>query len=167
MNDILLYGSLGVAGLLLFLLHWRRGSLEGSGVDPVATALPPLVVVDRVFSREDLRYAQSLPKPIYGLFMRDRRALAMTWIRQIRYTTTLLMRGHVRAVRRSSSLHLWAELQIAAGFLSIVISCELFALAVVTLGPVRVKALIAFLATRIQALQTELEHSSLPAYEAV
>jgi len=163
MNEILLYGSLSLVALLLLVLFWRRGELEGSGIEPMATALPAPAVVNRVFSQEDFRYAQSLPKPVYRLFARDRQAMAMTWIRQIRYTGVLLMRRHVEAVRRSPALHFWKEARIAASFVAILLTCELFALAVVTLGPARLKLLISFLTVRVQALQLELEHPSLAA----
>ena len=131
----------------------------------LALRLPPQDVVDRVFSWEDLRYAQTLPKRIQTMFMRDRRQLATLWIRQIRSTTILLTRDHVRAVRRSSTLKLWKELQIAGSFIAILASCEVFSFITATLGPVRAKLLMSFVAARLQALQAQLGHSYLPAMQ--
>ena len=163
MNEVLLYVLIILAGAVMLLLFWRRGELEGSGVEPMAMALPAPAVVNRVFSQEDFCYAQSLPKSIYRLFARDRKAMAMTWIRQLRYTGVLLMRRHVKTVRRSPALQFWKEARIAASLAAILVTCELFALAVVTLGPARLKLLITFLMVRMQALQMELEHPSLAA----
>src|ERR1700694_2045011 len=99
MIDVLIYACFGLAALLLLALFWRRGELEGSGVEPMGMALPAPAVIDRVFSQEDSSYAQSLPRPIYRTFERNRQAMAMTWIRQIRYTCVLLLQTHVHAVR--------------------------------------------------------------------
>lgn len=159
MNDLLPYLSVTLAAILLVMLFWRRGELEGSGVESMAATLPSSEVIHRVFSQEDLRYAQSLPKPVYRLFARERRSMAMTWIRQVRYTGVGLMRSHVHAVRRASSLHLWTEARIAASFIAILASCEVVALAVVTLGPGRLQAVISFLVVRIHALHAQLENS--------
>jgi hypothetical protein len=163
MMDVLIYGSFSLAALLLLVLFWRRGELEGRGLEPMGMALPSPAVIDRVFSQEDLCYAQSLPRPIYRSFARDRQAMAMTWIRQIRYTCILLLRRHARTVRRSSALYFWREARIAASFLGILVICELFALAVVTLGPARLKMLIAILVSRTELLQMELLCSYLEA----
>jgi hypothetical protein len=163
MNDVILYGSLGLTALLLLALFWRRVELEGSGVEPFAMSLPAASVITRIFSQEDLRYAQTLPRPICRMFERDRQAMAMTWIRQIRYTGILLMRKHVQAARHSSALHIWTEARFAGSVVTILLACELFAFAVVLLGPARLKLLISFLTVRMRALQIELEHSSLAA----
>ncbi|HTV53510.1 MAG TPA: hypothetical protein VMI06_01185 [Terriglobia bacterium] len=156
MSDIFLYGLLALVGVLLVVLFWRRGELAGRGTLSFAGGLPSAPVVDRLFSHEDLRYAESLPQPLYRLFVRDRQAMAMGWIRQIRFTGLSLVRQHVKAARRSASLQIWREAQIAARFLVIVVACELLALALVTLGPAGVRSLINFLRSRISLLQLEL-----------
>ena len=164
---MILYTSLGIVVFLLMLLSWRRDEGEEVTGTPMALTLPSQDVVDRIFSWEDLRYAQTLPKRIQNMFMRDRRRLAFLWIRQIRATTISLTRDHVRAVRRSSTLKLWRELQIAGSFLAILASCEVFTLIATTVGPVRAKLLISFVAARLHTLQAQLGHSYLPAMQGI
>jgi|GEM_PF-5037894 len=162
MIDIVI--SLVVVAFLLLLLYWNRRVLEASVVEPLELTLPPQGVVDRLFSTQDFTYTHQFSKRIQTMFFRDRRALALTWIRQIRRTTMLLTREHVAAVRRTEHLHLWTEFRIAVSFALLLFSCELFILSLATLGPVRSKILISSLSVRLQSLQAQLGGSYLAAY---
>ena len=155
-----------VAVALLLLLYARRSSLVNRALDLRAVTLPSPLVVERIFSNTDANYVKALPQEIRARFKRDRRTLAITWIRQIRQVTLTLSRMHARGIRGNASLQLDKELRVVLRLVSLLVTCELLTIVVSTVGPVQARVLLRQVAVTLRSLQAELQTSPLAAYNA-
>lgn len=158
--------SIFVAAALLLLLYARRSSLMNRALDLRAVTLPSQQVVERIFSGTDAKYVKKLPQEIQARFGRDRRTLAITWVRQIRQVTLSLSRAHARSIRGNASLELGKELRIVLRLVSLLVTCELLTIVVSTLGPVQSRVLLRQVAVTLRSLQVDLQTSPLAAYNA-
>jgi len=127
MNEFLCFLFVGL-GFLILLLVWllrsAGSSIDGAVVSEARAALttihvelPPRALVERIFDPQDWQFVSMLTPPqVQGIFLRERKALALSWLRQTRKQTGMLMAFHRKAVRTNVDLSPAFELRLAYGY---------------------------------------------------
>jgi hypothetical protein len=114
--------------------------IELPGSPDYRVRLPGRFLLARCLSSEDLEFiSERHSSQLLHLFLRERRRLAIGWLRQIRREATHLYRLHVRSVRYAADLRPAAEakLLVAVVLFSVVYGAML--LAVEMYGPFRTR----------------------------
>ncbi len=129
------------AALFLLMLAWRNSDI---GLDSAELGGPSdPSIMRRIIAQEDLLYVASLHMPrIRHFFVRERRRLALDWLRSARQEALRLLRDHVEAVRRLGDLRPAAEVRIGAAFASFLCVYTVTAAMVYLFGPFRVPVLL-------------------------
>jgi hypothetical protein len=117
-----------LAALLVVVLRGNRQQETGGNYELLnrpesLVRLPDRALLDRCLSAEDLAFISSLESPrLLRLFLRERRRLAIVWLRQTRREAQRLLELHVRSVRYAADLRPGAEakLFLAAGLFLVV-----------------------------------------------
>src|SRR5215475_6397081 len=117
-----------LAALLVLVLsrNWQQEagtSFDSPDRRDTLVRLPNRTLLDRCLSAEDLAFISSLQsRPLLRLFVRERRRLAVAWLRQTRREAQRLLELHVRSVRYAADLRPGAEakLFLAAGLFVLV-----------------------------------------------
>ena len=163
-----------IAGVVLLLLlmglaikgwlaarHLQDPAVE-SGEADVAQACPD-VFVSRVFSRGDWEFVHELrADDIERLFQRERKRVALVWVRQISAMIKKTMREHASAARQSRNLEFLMEIKIFAQFLTLMAVCGILSIAVHTAGPLSLAWLARF-AQRLSVRIVKVQESFQPA----
>ncbi len=112
MIELLVFLGAGVALILLLLIVKHPATGE-----EVPAGLPDRAIMERILSAEDARYIASLRLPrVYRLFLRERRRLAIVWLRAIRAEAARLFGLHTRAVRQMQDVRPIMEVRVACSF---------------------------------------------------
>ncbi len=135
--------------MALLLLFWAAGRGRAANLGANRTEeespvrLPPKALLGRCLSIEDVEFAAQLGCPrIVRLLLRERRRLALKWLRQSRREAGRLLRQHVRAARHARDLRPAAEVRLwfHAGLFLMVY--EVLMTAVRLYGPFRTRAFV-------------------------
>jgi len=123
--NLALIAGLCAALAALVLLVWCRSRQEEEGWSNEIANRPECPVrhpdralLDRCLSAQDLAFISSFEsRALLRLFLRERRRLAVAWLRQTRREAQRLLRLHVRSVRYAADLRPGAEVKLflAAG----------------------------------------------------
>jgi hypothetical protein len=156
-------GSFLLVVLFLFL-HSSSPSSKISGrsqaqevLNTLQAELLPDWFVDRLFSREDWAFARSQEAPgILQLFHSERKAVALSWLRQTQDYVSQLMDFHVRLSRQRPDLKPSTEVKLTFEYVRFQLLCKLLAAMIRMLGPVRVRAV----ADRAADMATHLGEAS-------
>lgn len=143
--------SILIVGVLLLLLlavarkGWlaSRDALELSGSDdePGQEACPA-EFMRHIFSPVDWSYVRAMKsKEIEKLFRKERRSVALVWVRQTSSTIRRIMREHAAAARQSSNLEPVTELKIFLQFAALLATCGAIRLGIDLAGPMRIGGL--------------------------
>lgn len=147
--------AIGLLLLTLLAFLFRHSPGEGASAEQLTDAqkvltalqseLLPIRFVERIFSSVDWDYVSHQATPdILRMFFRERRALALSWLRQTHGQVAKLMGLHVRFVRGKVDLNPAVETMLAVDY----VLFELFYLLLVGLiwvrGPVHVRKLIGY-----------------------
>ena len=146
MNEFLVFLFIGL-GFLMVLLVWLLRS-AGSSVEGVVVSearavlttmhveLPPRALVERIFAPQDWQFVSTLTPPeVRSIFLRERKALALSWLRQTRKRTGMLMDFHRKAVRTNIDLNPSFELRLAVGYLLFLFSYQVLCSMIWLWGP--------------------------------
>lgn len=141
-----------VLGIVMFLVLRRRWSLareyDGSskGKEAPLSSLPELLPQEltvRVFGLQDWEFIEKLQSAhVKRVFLQQRTALALTWLRIIRINATRLFHVHNRAARQNLGLDSATELRIISEYFAIQVVCQILALAIWLRGPVNLCRLV-------------------------
>lgn len=147
MTSLVLFLALGASLLLLlvFALLRRPGRPEGSSqalldarqaLSVLQHDLLPPEIVQRVFAKQDLEYVLACtPEPVHRVFVDERRKVAMIWVRQVRRGVLSLRAFHLGQARHYSRVNLATEVQLAANFALLLMSCRALEIALFFGGP--------------------------------
>jgi hypothetical protein len=137
--------------------HLQEPALPHSEQDAVEPC--PVEFVYRVFSRGDWEYVRALKAgSIERLFEKERKKVALVWVRQTSATIGTVIRKHAEAARQSKNLEILTEINILAQFLTLKVVCGILSVAIQTAGPVRLSGLAHF-AQRLSQQVTKLQES--------
>ena len=151
----ILLGLLVILAAGYFLLRDRRGIApsadhdSGSGTDgEVSTPWVPARVAEKIFEPADFEFVQeSRSIEALNLFQRERRKLALLWLKHIRHLAERVIQNHAQKVRVSRRLDPAAEFQIAIRYYCLLGICGLVWFLLHLLGPVRIRYLAHYAAT--------------------
>ncbi len=121
--EFLLIGMLFIVLLLLWALRARSAG-ERRGADSELLLIegvrrPPRELVDRIFAARDWEFvSKEAGADTRKVFLRERKRIALSWLRQTRTQAGQLMRFHRRAVRRNVGLKTILEVKLAASYLA-------------------------------------------------
>ena len=132
--------------LLLLLLLGARGISAARGLaaksdlplcDDVADFVTcPQEFVPRIFSRVDWEFVSQTKSPkLAKLFRRERKAVALLWVRQTSATIQRVMKEHAVAVRGSQDLEFTTEVKLALRYAELMLLCGALFLAIQSAGP--------------------------------
>ena len=164
----------GVALLLLLLVVATKGWLASrelgdallARVEEDVTEPCPEEFVSRIFSQSDWDFVRGLrAASIERLFRRERRCVALAWVRQTSVMIRRVMRGHVEAARQSKDLEVSVEVRIFAQYLALIAVCGILSMAIQIAGPLWLGGLAHFaqrLSIRVARLQESFQANTLP-----
>lgn len=149
MNLLLILG-IGIA--LLFLL-WAAGrNRSAAGADRASrpadpgeyiVRLPPRALLARCLAVEDLEFAvQTASIAVVRLLLRERRRLALAWLRQTRQEAGRLFRLHVRMARHAPDLRPAAEGKLLLQFGLFLVVYQILVGFVALYGPLRTRRFV-------------------------
>jgi len=156
----------GAALLLLLAAAVLKGWLASHSLGPGSAANEedeteacPEEFVNRVFSRSDWEFVRGLnASGIERLFERERKKVALVWVRQTSAMVRKIMHEHAQAARRSKNLELSTEINIFAQFLMLMGVCGILSAAIQIAGPLSLGGLAHF-AQRLSRRLSELQES--------
>jgi hypothetical protein len=156
----------GAALLLLLAAAVLKGWLAshslglGSAANEEEETEPcPEELVNRVFSRSDWEFVRGLKASgIERLFERERKRVALVWVRQTSAMVRKIMRDHAQAARQSKNLEFSTEINIFSQFLMIMGVCGILSAAIQIAGPLSLGGLAHF-AQRLSRRLSELQES--------
>ena len=163
----------GVVLLLLLMALAIKGWLTSRQLqEPIFTAneedrvsVCPEEFVSRVFSRDDWEFVRNeKATDIERLFERERKKVALLWVRQTSIMIRRLMREHARAARQSKNLEFSTEINILSQFLLSVVACGVLSFAIQLAGPPFLTSLAGFaqrLTHRIAKVQETFQPGAL------
>jgi len=172
LTPILPYIALGLA---LFLLLWdflrkRRTSKGHSFVipdEPLSDLTLPSEFTSRVFGATDAEFvARQGNRQLKRLFAKQRKDIALAWLRCARADAAALMRVHRAAVRISKQLEPLVELRLAWAYGVYLTYCNFLAALVWLHGPVNLQRLANYADSRSEYLH-ELVGRFLPVHLSV
>ena len=113
--------------------------------DEDGASICPEEFVSRVFSRDDGDFVRKLgASDIERLFQKERRKVALLWVRQTSLMIRKLMAAHARAARQSQNLEFAMEISILAQFVVSMAACAALSFAIQIAGPSVVPSLAQF-----------------------
>ena len=131
-------GLLLTAFLILLLLRVSASSAEAAAnEEPACPALPQPEVTDRLFGSADWNYvAAQHSERLKRLFIEQRTSLALSWIGEVRSSTSRVMVLHRMSARTNAQLDPLVELRLAGNYFFFQIFCWLLTLVIYVHGPV-------------------------------
>jgi hypothetical protein len=170
MIQVLIFLGPAAVLVLLLLLLWRQSGTEGNivkaedseeaqgGAAMVPPELPPPMLLERVFAAQDFEFVSThAPREAQRVFVRERRAMALSWLRETRKQAARLMGHHLSAVRRDAGLNPATEGKIAVHFALFQMGHGLVWSLVWSLGPFRARKLVSYAFGRMDQLALLLE----------
>ena len=165
--SFLVLGSLLLVVLFLFLRHSstipakiKRPSEAHEALSVLQSELLPDWFVDRLFSEEDWNFARNQDAPeVPGLFDRERKTVALSWLKETRRHVSQLMDFHVRLARQRPDLKPSVEAKLTLEYLQFRLACSLLAGMIRTIGPCQVRSLAGYavnLATHLGAVSEKV-----------
>jgi hypothetical protein len=150
--SFLTVGSLLLVVLFLFLRRTvsAQRKLENlsdahEALNELQSELLPDWFVDRLFSKEDLDFVHAQASShIPVLFHRERRMVALSWLKQTQEHVARLMDFHLRMARQRPDLKPIVELKLTFEYAQFQLLCKLLAGLIRMVGPMRVRSVAGY-----------------------
>jgi hypothetical protein len=108
-----------------------------------AVRLPPLGLLERCLSAEDVEFTAGLRSPrVLRLLLSERRRLALCWIHQTRHEVVRVVRLHRQAAGQSAGLRPASEFSVLFYAMLFVIFSQVMVTAVYFYGPLRTQSFL-------------------------
>jgi hypothetical protein len=138
--------AVGVLLLLFLLAVGVKGWLASrdsadflASYDEIGQEGCPPEFVGRIFSPVDWRYVRGMNSPdMEKLFRKERRTVALVWVRQTSLAIRRIMREHMAIARQSSNLEPATELKIFLQFAALLATCGAIRVGIDLAGPMRI-----------------------------
>jgi len=174
MINLILIILIALSLLVLLLLAARRGAGESPKLNTALpedsdyrVRLPQRALLDRCLSPEDVEFVAVLKaRPVFRLFLQERRRLTLCWLRQTRRESARLYSLHVRSVRHAAGLRPAAEAKLFGAVGLFIIVYALMVSTVWLYGPFRARRFLhslQFLAGLLSDLGVRIANSISPA----
>lgn len=131
----------------------RRGRRAEGGAQALVDArhalnvlqldLLPSELVGRIFATRDSEYIRAeTPSRIQEMFQRERKRIALSWVRQVRGQILSLRRFHLGAARSYAQLSLRTEMGLAVDFAALLFACRILQVMLYVRGPYAVPGMV-------------------------
>ncbi|MGA3298970.1 MAG: hypothetical protein ABSD87_02700 [Candidatus Acidiferrales bacterium] len=162
------------AAVCLFLLMFalarpQRAPVEGiahqfvearSSLQTLQQGLLPADLLNRVFDRRDLDYIDGQAAPeIRQLFLSQRKAISLMWVRRVRSEILSLMHFHRSHSRFHTNISLLTEMRLALDFAGLLFVCRILETIFSLRGPYAAPRLVQSVAAAASRLCTASEKS--------
>lgn len=132
-----------------------RGSLH-----TLQQGLLPADLLNRIFDRRDLDYVQGQPSPdVRQLFLSQRKAISLMWVRRVRSEILNLMHFHRSHSRFHTNISILTEVRLALDFAVLLIVCRILETVFSVRGPYAAPRLVQSVANSASRLCTASEKS--------
>ena len=135
--------------LALLLVMARQRSRAPQALPPFVrdaeapVCLPPLAILDRCLSMEDIEFTAGLRAPgVLRFLLSERRRLALQWIRLTRHEVRRVFSLHLRAARQSAGLRPTAEFSVLCYAASFALLSQVLVAVVYFYGPLRTRSFL-------------------------
>ena len=119
--------------------------------------------LERIFGREDWDFIRiRASKQVQRLFLRERKAIALAWISQLRRQAKAGMQLRVSRVRVSKELQPVVEIKLAVDYYSFLGMCALMAAIVSLRGPMALRGMLGQAGSLSDKLRSMLDAASHP-----
>lgn len=150
--SFLTVGSLLLVVLFLFLRRTVTSPGKTKDLSDAREALKALQsellpdwFVDRLFSEEDWKFARGhASSDIPSLFDRERKIVALFWLKQTQEHVARLLDFHVRMARQRPDLKPIVEIKLTFEYAQFQLLCKLLAVMIRMVGPIRVRSLAGY-----------------------
>jgi hypothetical protein len=162
------------AAVCLFLLMFalarpQRAPVEGiahqfvearSSLQTLQQGLLPTDLLNRIFDRRDLDYIEGQAAPeIRQLFLSQRKAISLMWVRRVRSEILSLMHFHRSHSRFHTNISLLTEMRLALDFAGLLFVCRILETIFSLRGPYAAPRLVQSVAAAASRLCTASEKS--------
>ncbi len=149
--------------LLILLIFWVQRAIASSRggelpeVERDLTALqfelPPRTLVERIFAPQDWEFvSRQAPPQIQRMFLKERRAIALLWLRQTRRQAACLVDFHLRVIRRNVNLRPAVEIRLAFQYVLFLLESEVLGVLIWLVGPFHSRRMVDYAAGVAQQL---------------
>ena len=164
---------IGAAVCLFFLMFAlarpQRAPVEGiahqfvearSSLQTLQQGLLPADLLNRIFDRRDLDYIDGQAAPeIRRLFLSQRKAISLMWVRRVRSEILSLMHFHRSHSRFHTNISLLTEMRLALDFAGLLFVCRILETIFSLRGPYAAPRLVQSVAAAASRLCTASEKS--------
>ena len=146
MSEFVFFSASGL-GFLGALIFWATRTLRTTvdaksfsdvqqALTDVQLELPPKFIGTKIFSEQDWNFiCTHTSASIQRTFLEERKALAISWLRQVRRIVGLLMKFHRTAVRGNVSLSPSLEFRLAFDYLFFLLTFQVLCAIIRMRGP--------------------------------
>lgn len=141
-SSILVVGGALLCVLALFLLkivltaHALQQEPEETRGNGYTSQGCPAEIAERIFSDEDRNFIEELKSAsVERLFGKERKKVALLWVRQTAAVIRRVMREHTEAARRSADVQLGTELRLLAQYAGSMAVCGALLVLIQLAGP--------------------------------
>ena len=135
MSELFFFLAVGLAFLFLLILWFLRSGRNSIDIrvlletEEAFTAfrqeVPPQALKQKIFSQPDWEFFLiEAPSQIRRVFLQRRKAIALSWLRQIRKRASQLMRLHRRMVSANIRLSPTIEAKLAINYFVFLLLCN-------------------------------------------
>ena len=144
---IIIVGAVAFLVLLLITAGLRNRTARAGTLSvrdsEAAVCMPPLAVLERCFSVDDIEFTAGLRAPeVLRLLLSERRRLALRWIHRSRHEVRRVLRLHLRAARQSAGLRPAAEFSVLFYAVSFAFVSRMLVTVVYFYGPLRTRSFL-------------------------
>ena len=155
--------------LMFALARPQRAPVEGiahqfvearSSLQTLQQGLLPTDLLNRIFDRRDLDYIDGQAAPeIRHLFLSQRKAISLMWVRRVRSEILSLMHFHRSHSRFHTNISLLTEMRLALDFAGLLFVCRILETIFSFRGPYAAPGLVQSVAAAASRLCTASEKS--------
>lgn len=155
--------------LMFALARPQRAPVEGiahqfvearSSLQTLQQGLLPADLLNRIFDRRDLDYIDGQAAPeIRQLFLSQRKAISLMWVRRVRSEILSLMHFHRSHSRFHTNISLLTEMRLALDFAGLLFVCRILETIFSLRGPYAAPRLVQSVASAASRLCTASEKS--------
>ena len=125
----------------------REPSVAREALAALQLELPPRDLVERIFAWQDWDFVSNQTGvQIRHIFLQERTAIALSWLRQTRKQAGRLMDFHLSAVRRNINLSPAIEIKLGANYVLFLLVCRFLHGLIWLRGPFRARRLVGYAA---------------------
>ena len=123
---------------------------------PLDFGFPSEVLMDRIFDQEDWEFIRREAPAVQSAFLRERKEIALLWLREARSCVVNLFHLHRLVARKSASLELAMEVETLVNYVSFLMLVGLAQCLIRLFGPFQARSVIGRVFVTVNRLSTAM-----------